>query len=675
MNSASPSYDVFFSYHSEDRDVVTRLAAACQARGLEVFLDRWYLTPGQDWQHALADALSHCRAVAICLGPNGMGSWQQREKGLALNRQGNEPDFPVIPVLLPGADHISDFLSLNTWVDMRADLDDIRQLDILINAIQSQPPGSEYEPEAERQIGTVLQTVNPYRSLRYFREEDAPFFFGRSAFIDKLADAVQSHSFVGVVGASGSGKSSLVRAGLIPCLRQGLGRHVWEVVTLVPGDRPLRALAVALSPLLEPETPPGIRNLENVGILKDFLERGENDLRDLVEEALKKQPGTDRLMLIVDQWEELYTLTADAEACADFIDQLLEATAKAPISVVFTLRGDFYGHALAHRSLADRLHNNVVNLGPMTRNELEEAMTKPAHAVRLSFEPGLVETILNDVGNEPGNLPLLEFAVTALWDDRQDGRLQHDAYQAMGRVKGAMANRAETLYDSLTPLEQEAAKRVFLRLVRLGEATEDTRRRARFAELGESSMLLIRQLAVVSFLSGNVSWVLFSPDQSIFLVIYYSNHSELWHSANGELLTPRLGEINQTSFLMPWGREVVMFSSDSSLFVVEYNDNRSELWELRDYSHRLAELGLSLDGAIIDQSHRRALVWYSDGRGYILDIDWLKAMEGKPELLSAEELMRFACQGPFASGLFQESALEPYLDGRSSKACQDTLAK
>ncbi len=218
---------MFFSYNTEDRDAVGEVARACRDRGLKVFLDQWYLTPGQNWQAALASTLRHCRAVAIFLGPRGMGRWQQREEGLALDRQAAEPAFPVIPVLLPDADHVRGFLSLNTWVDLRSGIGDAQQLDVLVKAIRSEPPGPDVALEVQEQIRqeiqAVLATVNPYRSLRYFREEDAPFFFGRDTFIERLAEAVNKHPLVAVVGASGSGKSSLVRAGLLPCLRQGLG--------------------------------------------------------------------------------------------------------------------------------------------------------------------------------------------------------------------------------------------------------------------------------------------------------------------------------------------------------------------------------------------------------------------------------------------------------------------
>ena len=211
--------------------------------------------------------------------------------------------------------------------------------------------------------------------------------------------------------------------------------------------------------------------------------------------VLAKQPGTDRLLLVVDQWEEFYTLTRDEKQRSRFLDEVLQATQNSPLSVVLTLRGNFFGQALSYRPLADRLQDAVVTLGPMTREELAQAVAQPAAQVGLAFEAGLVECLLDDVGQEPGNLPLLEFALTNLWEHREGGQLLHQVYADMGRVQGAVAQQAEEVYQKLVPLEQQAAARVFLELVQTGEGTEDTRRRAALREVGEEARGLVNKLA------------------------------------------------------------------------------------------------------------------------------------------------------------------------------------
>jgi len=473
-------YDVFFSYNWRDRETVEQVARSLREKGLKPFLDRWYLVPGRLWPKKLEELLCTCGAVAIFLGPHGLGRWQAREMYVALSRQAQEPDFPVIPVLLPGAEPALSFLTLNTWVDLRQGIDDPLQLQILAKAIWGEPPG----PDLEEQVAAIRAAVCPYKGLRAFREEDAEFFFGRDGFAERLLWAVRKRSLVAVVGASGSGKSSVVFAGLVPRLRRlRPPEPVWELVSFTPGDRPYHRLAAALLPPLEPEMTEADRLIE-VGKLAPALAEGSVHLRDVVERVLEKQPGTDRLLIVADQFEELYTLTPDGEA-RRFVDHLLEA-AQAPgttCHVALTLRGDFYGRALSHRPLADALQDNVLNLGPMTREELEQAVRQPARKVGLDFEPGLDERILDDVGEEPGNLPLLEFALMELWNRRRGNLLTHEAYEDIGRVQGAIAARAEAEYGKLRPKEQEIARRVFVQLVRPGEGTEDTRRRATLAEL------------------------------------------------------------------------------------------------------------------------------------------------------------------------------------------------
>jgi hypothetical protein len=201
------------------------------------------------------------------------------------------------------------------------------------------------------------------------------------------------------------------------------------------------------------------------------------------------------LLLVIDQAEELYTVAKDDHKRRRFIDEMLDASERGSWTAILTLRGDFVGKALSYRPLSDRLQGAQVNLGPMTRAELEQAITCPARRVELSFAPGLVTRILDDVGDEPGHLPLLEFVLKRLWEDRHGPDLSHEAYEAMGGLQGAVAKKAEEVFDKLTPLEQEAVKRVFLQVVRAGETGEDTRRRAALSDIGSAAMDVVKKLA------------------------------------------------------------------------------------------------------------------------------------------------------------------------------------
>ena len=485
--SGGERFDVFISYHWQDRERVEVLAQGLRQEGLKVFLDRWYLTPGQPWPQRLEEILGQCGAVAVFIGPGEMGPWQQREANQALARQTREPGFPVIPVLLPGAEPPLGFLGQNTWVEYRGG-EDPGLLALLTAAIRGAPPG----PELQARLSETLVALCPYRGLLYFREEDAPFFFGREEGIKQLRAGVARHSLIAVVGASGCGKSSLVRAGLLPVLRQ---EEAWELATIIPGDRPLRALAGGLLPLLEPAMTETDQLVE-VGKLGQAFQEGAVRLLEVTDRALAKQAGSQRLLLVVDQWEELFTLTADEAERRRFLDLILEATDKGKLTVVLTLRGDFFGRAItSYRPLSDRLQEAQVNLGPMTLEELRRAVVEPAKKVGLNFESGLVDLILEQTGEEPGNLPLLEFVLRRLWEERRGGLLHHAAYQAMGGLTGAVASRAEQVYGKLPVAEQREVHQIFLRLVRPGEGQADTRRRATLEECGEKWQSLVSKLA------------------------------------------------------------------------------------------------------------------------------------------------------------------------------------
>jgi hypothetical protein len=271
------SYDLFLSYNSVDHRIVEEFAHKLADAGLKrLFLDRWNLIIGAPWRPILEKALGSSKAVAIFVGSGEMGSWQHREVDVALDLQARSPNLPVIPVLLPGCEPPLGFLRQLTWVDLRTQTFD-RGITILAKAARGEPPG----PEIQKDSDFVRASICPYRGLLHFREEDAQFFFGREAAIDKLVDSVQRRPFVAVVGASGSGKSSVVRAGLVPRLRSDR-RTAWETVILVPTDRPLKALAVALVPLLEP-TMGEVDRLAEAAKLAEHLRSETISLYDIIE--------------------------------------------------------------------------------------------------------------------------------------------------------------------------------------------------------------------------------------------------------------------------------------------------------------------------------------------------------------------------------------------------------
>ena len=490
--TAEPSYDVFLSYNSADHRIVEEVAHKLAHAGLkELFLDRWNLPIGTRWRPLLEKALGSSKAVAIFVGAGEMGSWQQREVDIALDLQSKNPNLPVIPVLLPGCEPPLGFLGQLTWVDFRS-----QALDVGIAVLAQAARGEEPGPDLQRYLESARASICPYRGLLYFREEDAPFFFGREVPTERLTNEVRRQSFVAVVGASGSGKSSVVRAGLVPKLRRDRDT-AWETVILVPTDQPLMALAKAFLPLLEPLMGE-VDRLAEATKLAEHFRSGTISLYDIAGRILEKQSGTDRILIVVDQFEELYTLTSDEEARRRFVDELLTASSRAgsKVNVTLTLRGDFVGKALAYRPLSDRLQGAQVNLGPMTHEELACAIRKPAEKVELKFESGLVERILDDVGDEPGNLPLLEFVLKELWEGRRGPCLLNETYDDIGGLNGAVAKKADKFFNGLSSADQKILQRIFLRIVRPSEGgSEDTRRRAPLTELPPEAAQLVLKLA------------------------------------------------------------------------------------------------------------------------------------------------------------------------------------
>jgi DNA-binding SARP family transcriptional activator/ABC-type branched-subunit amino acid transport system ATPase component len=340
----------------------------------------------------------------------------------------------------------------------------------------------------------------PYRGLLTFLEEDAPFFFGREMITATLVEAVQQRGVVAVIGPSGSGKSSVVQAGLVAELRQGPG---WLIEDFRPGSDPFQALAATLLPLLEPELSITAQLVE-VRKLVESLIAGDLPLADVVDRILQQADDATRLLLVVDQFEELYTLCPDPEIRYSFMDMLFEVIdlqqyqTRPTFTLVFTLRADFLEQALAHRPFADVIQDNDFKLGPMTREELGLTIERPAEMQEVTFESGLVERILDDVGEEPGNLPLLEFALTMLWErlsEQQSRQLTHVGYETIGGVEGALTRHADAIYTKLSSTEQETARRLFTQMVRLGERTEDTRRLALRTELNEEDWQMAQRLA------------------------------------------------------------------------------------------------------------------------------------------------------------------------------------
>ncbi len=374
----------------------------------------------------------------------------------------------------------------------------------------------------------------PYKGLQHFDEIDAGIFFGRESLVAKLVQRLRDGfsgaltdypsrdgHFLAIVGASGSGKSSILRAGLVPALKCGEpladgtlppeGSKSWLVHVITPTAHPLEALAASLTR--------DSASVTATSTLMDDLARDHRSLHLYVQKKLSTlssaRGGTgneNHLLLVVDQFEELFTLCRDEAERKAFIDNLLyaagltlpgletnraieETTSKqsriddelrifeGPTIVLIALRADFYSQCAPYRILRQVLSKQQEYIGPMSDAELRQAIEEPAIRSRWNIEPGLVELLLRDVGDEPGTLPLLSHALLETWKRRRRRILTFTGYTESGGVHGAIASTAESTLEKLLPEQRVIARSIFLRLTELGDGTQDTRRRVALTEL------------------------------------------------------------------------------------------------------------------------------------------------------------------------------------------------
>ena len=368
------------------------------------------------------------------------------------------------------------------------------------------------------------RVVNPYKGLRPFQQADTSDFYGRESLTNRLLARMEEDlpgkNFLAVVGASGSGKSSAVKAGLIPTLRGGAlsGSEGWFIAEMTPGINPLRELESTLLGISQ----------HPVSGLGELLRAGRDGLLKAAQAVL---PDSD-LVLVVDQFEEAFTLASEAD-CATLLTLIAEAceAKNSRVRVIVTLRADFLDRPLSMPMFGDLLRRRIEFVLPLTPSELERAITGPIERLGLQADPALVERISADISQEPGALPLMQYALTEIFERRSGRMLSLSAYEKIGGVTGALARRADEVYQGLDEAGQAAARQIMLRLLTLGEGKEDTRRRAPLSELvSVVPDTLIRQTALNAFTSARL--LTFDQDQSTREPVVEVAHEALireWH--------------------------------------------------------------------------------------------------------------------------------------------------
>jgi WD40 repeat protein/pimeloyl-ACP methyl ester carboxylesterase len=350
-------------------------------------------------------------------------------------------------------------------------------LESTIGELQRVRERTRLAPPRGQEIGEPA--TSPFKGLAPFESADAEYYFGRERLVTEMVARLLGNTLLGVVGPSGNGKSSAIRAGLLPALKSGLlpGSERWRRVLVRPGNHPLRSLADA------------------VGVAREGSSKGAAAaIVDVLDED-------EHILLVVDQFEEIFTASSDEAERAAFVDALTVAArdARGRATIVVGLRADFYGRCADYGHLAELLAANHVLVGPMQADELRRAIELPARRVGDQTEAALVDALVADVVDEPGGLPLLSTTLLELWQRREGRTLRIESYEEIGGVRGAVARLAEEAYARLNEQQQAVARRILLRLAAGREGEAAVRRQVPLAELDvEANEDIARVLAILT---------------------------------------------------------------------------------------------------------------------------------------------------------------------------------
>ena len=520
MNSQK-KYDVFISYRHQDKEVVRELARRLQQKKIRVFFDEKCMGAGECLHEKLAEAIDSSGVFVACFSPSYANeSYMKLEIDYAIGRKA-ETGLPVIPVVLPGvrrADQVAmpKFLRSTTTVEFNRSLDEpetfqrlergikllcrdsVRQLS-KSTPIDGVPTNSAASLDAR--VSASSEGICPYPGLRSFDIDESRLFFGRKALVGKLVQGLKTvlhengrSRFWAITGASGSGKSSLVRAGLVAEIERGAieTSETWPIVVCRPGETPLESLATGLHRELVGKT------LDMTAVTKLISDLQDNP-RALLQSALVAlgdRPASHRLVVVVDQFEELFTLCQDETQRKAFIDNVICASTdvQSRVVVVVAMRSDFIGDCARYYELATAIEGQLVFVTDMTEGDLAEVIEEPARLRNCLVEPGLIQMLVRDSREQRGGLAVLGVVLRQLWERRSENCLRVEDYLAIGRMDEVVARWAGDVYAKFSPSDQKLVRDVFLRLVQIDDASNSssdlrcTGRRTEVAELSHREL-------------------------------------------------------------------------------------------------------------------------------------------------------------------------------------------
>ena len=466
-------HDAVIWYDPDERRAVAQLVNRLrEASSLQIWYDVERVGSEDDPLTSMMTAMDQTHTCIVCLGPTGQEPWF-REPAIRDALAFRADDLRVLPVLLPGGifpekqTRLPMVMRGQAWTTFPDGFDE-EGISRLLGEVREVRLGTEAPKEPTG--------VCPFRGLEVFREQDAGFFHGRESVVQRVLQKAKQERFCAVLGPSGSGKSSIVQAGAVPVLRSW-GR---AILLLTPTQHPVEELAFGLHKLFD-----GTELAEAPESLGDRLRQDPEAVAYIGREWMAASGGR-ALCLVVDQFEEIFSLAHDHTEIATFVDLICRAVdaPEGSVSVLVTMRSDFLGKCAAFPGLNHHFTENSLLVPPMKREDCARAIVAPARAAGLRLETGLLERILDDVGGRSGDLPLLEHALLELYERRRVGTLHVEAYDEIGGIQGALTKRADAEYRDLTEEARETLRKMFvLCLIQPGEGTRDTRRRATREEL------------------------------------------------------------------------------------------------------------------------------------------------------------------------------------------------
>ena len=445
-------FDLFVLYAAADGEWVRGYLLPELGIPAAVVITGEQFTPGvpvvQEFERAVASA----RFTVVVLSPAFLADqWSSFGELLATHSVVRDASDGLVPIVLEGCE-----VPLRLDFRVRLDCTDAARWDGEVARLREL---------LERPAPAAEELTGPYPGLVPFDAGSARFFFGRDSEAEQIRTALRHHRLLLVIGPSGCGKSSLVRAGVLPWLRRG-SPDAWLIRRMVPGDRPLAALRAALDAGADDAEAASAAPVPPTG--------------ELVTATLGSSPPSTRLLLVVDQLEEVFTQSPDSERNG-FLAALAALRHHDRCVVLLLLRADFYADFMGS-DLWPLGPGQLFELGPLRGPALREAILRPAAEVGAQVEPVLLERLLHDAADEPGALPLLQETLALLWERRRRRLLTAASYAALsgdsaGGLAAAIATRADAVLAELTPAQRRIARRILLRLIQLGEGREDTRRR------------------------------------------------------------------------------------------------------------------------------------------------------------------------------------------------------